>query len=645
MSVQWPWYLLGLLLLGLPWLLHLFSRHFAPERPFPSKQFLEAADPPKSRTRQLQYRLLFALRTLMLLALCALFAMPWFNRAQQSQAVTQINYLVMDHSLSMRSEGRWESALELMNAHINELNDEQLKLFTFDGALKTATANTIEAPGYLSADYGDLVRQLDATAGNESLPVHVTFITDAQQTSVPVHKNAMLYSTIEKLSVKRVANLDSINFSLTAEARSFDGVHANIKATLSASAFNDTSQAFERTVEVTQGDRVVASRVINIKAGENKELVLEQIPLPASNDLSFDVRILESDVLALDNQLQVIAQGSNPEPISIVQYNDLASPSALVFIETALSADGVAEMNAITEAGLSSGESISHAMAFISSDDRSTLPASLTNFVANGGNALVMLVPSEANAGNTAEPKEDSQGSEITFVDQVHALALNKSDWSSVNVYSNHSYSASETEQILLQSAKGAPLLSEEITDGGRLFFLHDALDGMDSNLPHEAAFVELLHALVNYFSTHDVVPNAIEVGQTLNLPSRMRLIKPDGSAIGQLTDTGKPQLLRLDEPGVYTVLEQTKERALMVNLNPAESDIAAMPVEATEAWQNRALLGEAGVSDTSVTNINDSVNVRQDIWQYLLPLFAVLLLLESIYANRHLGIKRDGSI
>ncbi len=645
MSIQWPWYLLGLVLLGLPWLLHLFSRHFAPERPFPSKQFLEAADPPKSRTRQLQYRLLFALRTLMLLALCVLFAMPWFNRTQQAGDVTHINYLVMDHSMSMRSEGRWESAIDLMNAHIRELGDEDVQLFTFDGVLEAATAGTITAPGFLSADYGDLIRQLDARAANESLPVHVTFISDVQQTSVPAHKNAMLYGTIEQLAIKRVANLDAVNFGLRAAARSFDGVHANIKATLSASASNDSSQAFERTVEVTQGDRVVASRAISIRAGESKELVLEQIPLPASNDTSFDVRILEDDVLAQDNQLQVVAIGSNPEIMSVIQYNDLASPAALVFVETALRADGVATMNMITEAGLSSGESISHVIAFVDKQDRSALPASLTDFVAAGGNALVMLVPNTSSDNNSAD--DDIKGSEITFIDPVHALALNRSDWSSVKVYSNEPYTARPSEQILLQSANGVPLLSEEITEGGRLFFLHDALDGNSSNLPQQAAFVEVLHSLVNYFSTHDLVPNVIEVGETLNLPPRMRLIRPDGNAIGQLTDSGKPQLLQLDEPGIYTLLEQTRERSLRVRLDPAESDIAAMPIAATDAWQSRAILGEPVAGDaasTTVTTGND-VSIRQDIWQYLLPLFAVLLLLESMFANRHLGIKRDGSI
>ncbi|MEE9333469.1 MAG: BatA domain-containing protein [Granulosicoccaceae bacterium] len=646
MSVQWPWYLFGLLLLGLPWLLHLFSRHFAPERPFPSKQFLEAADPPKSRTRQLQYRSLFVLRSLMLLALCALFAMPWFNRTQSAQAVTHINYLVIDHSLSMRSEGRWESAIELMDTHINELNTEDIKLFTFDGALNATTRSTIKAPGFLSADFGDLIRQLDARASSESLPVHVTLISDAQQTSVPVHKNAMLYSTIEQLSIKRVANLDAVNFSLNAAARSFDGVHAHIKVTLSASTSNDSSQTYERTVEVTQGDRVVASQLISIKSGENKELVLEQIPLPASSDITFDVRILEQDALAEDNQLQVVAIGSNPEPVSIVQYNDLASPAALVFIETALRADGIATMNAVTEAGLTSGESISHAIAFISAEDRAALPTSLTDFVAAGGNALVMLVPSDTSAIESgAGLDDDAKGSEITFVDQVHALALNRSDWSSVKLYSNDTYSVRSSEQILLQSATGAPLLTEQLSDAGRLFFLHDALDGTSSNLPHQAAFVEMLHSLVNYFSTLDVVPNVIEVGQALNLPSRMRLIKPDGDAIGQLTDTGKPQLLLLDEPGIYTLLEQTRERALMVNLDPAESDIAAMPLEATNAWQSRALPEDTTVSETAVSNAINSAEIRQDVWQYLLPLFAVLLLFESMFANRHLGVKRDGSI
>jgi len=644
MSVQWPWYLAGLLLLALPWLLHLFSRHFAPERPFPSKQFLEAAEPPKSRTRQLQYKLLFALRLLTLLALCALFAMPWFNRTQEAQAVNLINYVVIDHSLSMRSDGRWQSAQQLLNEHLKGLDAQSVKVFTFDGVLRETSAGSIPAPGYLSADYGDLIRQLDARASNEALPVHVTFITDAQQTSVPAHKNALLYGTVQQFSVKRVDSLDAVNFSVKAQARSFDGVHAHIKATLSASsAPGEPNQVYERTVEVSQGDRVVASQLMSLAAGENKELVLEQIPLPASDNLTFTVRLIDSDSLLEDNQVEVVAQGADPIPVSVVQYGDLASSSALVFVDTALRSDGVAVMSAATDAQLASGSLIRHVIAFVSADERDNLPVSLTNFVDAGGNALVVLVPS-ADRGSDSF---DTSSSSITFVDQVHALALGRSDWPSVKLYASDAYSPDESEQVLLQSAAGSALLSEQLSNTGRIFFLHDALDGSSSNLPQQPAFVELLHSLIDYFSTHDVVPSTMQVGETLNLPSRMRLLKPNGSAVGQLTDTGKPQQLLIKEPGIYTLLEQSRERALSVTLDPAESNIAAMPVEATDAWQNGSLAANSnnGSATDGALVAPLGENIRQEIWQYLLPVFAVLLLLESIMANRHLAVKRDGSI
>ncbi len=639
MSFQWPWYLLGILLLGLPWLLHLFSRHFAPERPFPSKQFLEAAEPPKSRTQQLQYKLLFALRALMLLALCALFAMPWINREQQARDIAHIDYLVMDHSLSMQSEGRWDSALDLMDNHLDALAPDVVnKLFTFDGTLKELARGELSAPGFLRADFGDLIRQLDARAENEEVPVRVTFITDAQQSSVPAHKNALLFGSIEQLSVKRVAELDSMNFSLAAQARSFDDVHAHIKIMLSASSSSDSDQIYTRTIQVSQGDRVVASQEIALMAGERRELVLEQIPLPASNDNVFNVQLMERDALAQDNQLRVVAVGSSPEPVSIIQYSDGASPASIVFLDTALRSDGVASMSLATEADLITGDSISHVIAFISEEESTGIPASLENFVKAGGNALLVVVP-------TSNSAEVGEGSAVTYIDQVHALALGRSDWSSVNLFSSSRYQAVENEQVLLQSANGQALLLERAMNNGRLFVLRDALDGTSSNLPHQAAFVELMHSIMNYFSNHDLIPESIEVGNILNLPPRVRLFRPDGSAVGQLTDTSQAQQHALTDPGVYTLVEQSRDRALVVTLNPAESDIAPMSQEASDAWQSRTLTGESATPEATASLSTQTSTIRQDFWQYLLPLFAVLLLLESVLANRHLAIKRDGSV
>ena len=74
MSLLFPLYLLGLLGLALPWILHRFSDQTPPEQLFPSKQFLESTTPPVSRKRTLRYRALLALRILSLLLLCILFA-------------------------------------------------------------------------------------------------------------------------------------------------------------------------------------------------------------------------------------------------------------------------------------------------------------------------------------------------------------------------------------------------------------------------------------------------------------------------------------------------------------------------------------------------------------------------------------------
>ena len=133
MSLLFPAYLAGLLGLALPWLLHRFSDQQPEEQLFPSKQFLEPTTPPVSRKRQLKYLLLFALRILSVILLCLAFAQPWFARQNDATASRLHHIIAVDQSLSMRAEGRWDSALEQAESILdNAAPSDSIELIGFD---------------------------------------------------------------------------------------------------------------------------------------------------------------------------------------------------------------------------------------------------------------------------------------------------------------------------------------------------------------------------------------------------------------------------------------------------------------------------------------------------------------------------------
>src|SRR5437762_986311 len=71
-----PWFLSGVVAVGLPIWLHLLKRHKTDPHLFPSLMFFEHREQSSVQHRRLDYILLFILRTLMLILLALLFADP-----------------------------------------------------------------------------------------------------------------------------------------------------------------------------------------------------------------------------------------------------------------------------------------------------------------------------------------------------------------------------------------------------------------------------------------------------------------------------------------------------------------------------------------------------------------------------------------
>ena len=109
-----PWFLAGLLGIGLPVWLHLLRRHKVEPKPFASLMFFERRTQSSVKHRRLLYRLLMLFRLLMIAFLVLLFAEPYFRQS----AATSGNKLmigVVDHTFSMRagnSLGRAKSEIE-----------------------------------------------------------------------------------------------------------------------------------------------------------------------------------------------------------------------------------------------------------------------------------------------------------------------------------------------------------------------------------------------------------------------------------------------------------------------------------------------------------------------------------------------------
>jgi len=663
MSLLLPAYLLGLAALALPWILHRFSDHEPPLQLFPSKRFLEATTPPVSRKRTLRYKALLALRVLGLLLLCLLFAQPWINRDVVSASEQRHHIVVIDQSFSMRAGDRWAAALERAGQLINDLGTANVELVGFDSSVSLLASRiagepesspSIEnvlaslQPGYEPGDYGVLMQRLDRLASEQTLPVKVTLVSDMQQSSLPAQLNALFSPAVDELELMSVPTDNETNVHLIAKAESTDDATATINVSLLASSTSPGSEPVERTVQVETRERIVEQRSVSLMPGELQLISFDELVLPAESDPQFIVSLLQDDSLQEDNRQILPVVAAKPAGVVILESDNRSAGSASVFLTTALETDEVASVEIIRGTVLQVPPDTPHLV--IGRDLSTALDIDVLQFVDNGSNALVF---------NQAESATDSDvivdGVGVGSIYEAHPLALGDINWFGTRFYEIPQFAPEPQDQILLQTTDGQAILIERTTERGRLLIINDPLDGLASNLPLQPAFVELMQSLLQYFDASTAVPSVVIIGERLALPANVQLIDSSGQALRDLADSAISSTVQLSEPGNYTVLSVRGEQSLRAVLDPDEADITPLSADALSAWQARFDVAqepatgdneqsEPAVRIDPVALLGNEDPLRQSLWQWLMPLLALLLFAEGWFANRRLDVRRDGS-
>jgi hypothetical protein len=685
MTLAWPAYLLGFLGIGLPWLLHRFSNQQPPEQPFPSTRFLQPAKPPASRQKKLRHRLLFALRLLMLAGLCLLFAEPWLRTESTAFVGKQVHLIALDTSFSMRAADRWNRAMAIARSDIKSVPAGSIvQLLTFDQHLNAVTDPVVDRekllaalsriePGFMSADYGDVMQRLNTLAGEFDKPVVATLITDAQASNLPVQLNSLVASRLVGLVVRDVSKPDEINYRLSAEARSSDGVHARIAIAVGASATGEAEGRQAKELVVEHEGRVLARKTVMLAPGDARTIVLEQIPLPAQRTTDLDIFFVNNDSLPEDDAVQVPVRGIEPVKIAIAAMGVTPNDHARVFIRTALETDGGAEVIFAPPGNRQLPLDVLHAVVFADLADSAQLPLEVQQFVDNGGNVLVIHSPARqssigqssgaalSNAESYSEANSESIWAEapanrstIGRVDDAHPMVLDDINWSTIDFFGSIAMQPVSGDRILLETTDQRPVLIERPVNNGNLLLLADTLDGDVSDFPLQPAFVALIRQVLLYFKSSSSVPESVTAGSLLSLPANAQVLSPDGDALLKLTQTGTKQNLQLNIPGLYTVIGQQANHRVAVVIDAQESDIRQLPEAELRAWEQKQAAGLPAVQRKE-NEFNTAADAKSKVlrgyasnqllfWRYLLPLAVLFMFLESVVANRRLSVRRDGS-
>lgn len=676
MSLLFPAYLIGLLGLGLPWLLHRFSDQQPEEHQFPSKRFLESTIPPVSRTRRLKYLALLALRVLSLLLLCFLFAQPWLAREGVAGSARLHHLIAIDRSLSMRAEGRWETALDEARDIIGRVPEaDSIELVSFDRDFtrladdEAGVAAVIQAlgsleAGYTSADYGQTMQRLDKLAADAEVPVKLWLITDEQSSAMPAQLNALYAPRVAELEIRSVLSDPQRNVHLQATAQSSDGVNVQLNvqlmASLSGNAAGSTagstagsmagSMAEEVTIQVAFDGRQLAERRLELAPGQLETINFDNLVLPDSRNPILEVFVLEDDALPDDNRVNIIVRTANPTPVVLLESERSTSANAAVYLTTALETDSQALVDVIE--GKAERAPPDTQQMITGRNLQGQVDLDVLQFVDGERNALVFRSDAVERSG-----VQSVQGSEMGLVDESHPLSLGEMDWYGTRFFDVAPMQVMDGDWVLLETSDRMPILVERPTARGRLLILNDRLDGQSSNLPLQPVFVSLMQSVLGYFDASTALPDRIPAGSRVALPANVQVLDPGGEPLLGLNATGRSSGLQLDEPGLYTVIGARGEHALRVTLDLQEANLSTLDAKVLESWQGRHG-GDAGTPDDAASDTRglaarsvDPILLAQGadasrlaVWRYVLPLFVLALLLESALANRRLDVRRDGS-
>ncbi|MBM4187855.1 MAG: hypothetical protein FJ206_11170 [Gemmatimonadetes bacterium] len=195
MTFAAPWALAGLLLAGIPILLHLLARREPPTVPFPATRYLADAARLHQRRLQLQHLLLLVVRTLLIVAIVLAAAGPsWPTAGVGAHGPTAL-VVIADNSLSSGVVERGLPALEGLKAAAKEVvnratSNDRLWLMTADGVVvpggrdELLTRLDSLAPSSRRLDLGAAVERAREVVERADRPGELVIISDLQRSAL-----------------------------------------------------------------------------------------------------------------------------------------------------------------------------------------------------------------------------------------------------------------------------------------------------------------------------------------------------------------------------------------------------------------------------------------------------------------------------
>ena len=671
-----PLFLVGLLGLAIPVIIHLTRHERGKPTPFPSLMFLERIPFQETSRRRIRHWFLMALRLTALALLAAGFARPFFRTGRLASVGglgPEEVVLMVDRSFSMERADAWSEALDRARSSVASLGpldrlsligfDETPRLYhrsTTDHSRIGATLDTL-ATSSLSTRLAPAVRLAASTLANSGLSrSRVIIISDFQRESWRGDEDASLPEGVV-LETIPVGEASSANLALSGLELDRSSTTGRDRISVSARLVNAAADSLETQAVLMIDENEVQSRPVSVAGGEAVRVDFDPFTLTQMFTRG-SVRIADQ-ALQSDNALDFVLSPGGNTRVLVVDPSGTGESS--LYLRRALGIAEGAGFQVRVRSSAPSAADLATADAVILNGG--PLPGGeaglrLQRFVEEGGGLLIAsgegtrVGADQASFLPAAIGGTRDAGAEpirLGFVDYDHGIfeafrGARSGDFSRASFFRARSLTPTDSARVLARFDDGTVALAEGRRGRGRVLVWASGLSRLWTSLPLQPVYLPLVHELVTYLGGESDVPAWHEAGATVNvvaladatggteLPEDAVAIRPGGDAVP--IDPADP-ILHLDERGTWEVRSPGSRPdhpyALAVNVDVAESDVTPLDMEELRAslGGGGAYEGDAG-EDATLEATGEDFERRQAFWRYLMVIAFLILVAESMLAN-----------
>lgn len=672
-----PWFLAGMVALGIPVFVHLLRRHVTVPRPVSSLMFFERGIQSSTRHHRLKYLVLLALRAALVLLVVLAFANPFVRRVA-ANSNGRLLLIVLDNSFSMRAGTRFadakQRALTQLAAKPNSQKAQimalggQLQILTqpiFDGAQLHAALESIQ-PGDGHASFGDLGRAVRALAETVRMPIDVHLYSDMQRTGMPANFADLVLPANATLAIHAVANGGPIpNWtieSIDAPADLADPKDPH-RSRVRAVVAGFSTPAATKAVSLVVNGKTVATRRVDVPA--NGRATVEFAPLDVNYGFNrCEIRVDGGDGFPADDGSVFAVQRSDPQRVLFV--HESGDARSATYFGAALKAAAGSSFVLQSIAQEQATDFDPSRFAFVVLSDSVALPAifehALEQYVAKGGDVFIAL---GTNAGRRAHIPVwggDVNGTHdyaragapavIGQVDFAHPALVDaqpgkdNGGWAEAHVFYAPIVDP-RGARVAARLSDGTPLVLDKQVGLGHVLVLASGLENLTNDLPLHPVFVAFVDHVARYLSGTERLSGSRVVDSFVQLRSpgaseegSVEVIGPDGRRLLSLAEARTLQTLRLDRAGFYQVrLVNGHDMVIGTNPDRRESDLQPIAEDVQRLW--------SGTAGTSASPAETASNLEEkyrpvSLWWYIMVLAFLTALAETAFASRYMGTQRE---